>query len=114
MTCTSSDGGTTQSASSATSPVTVASLTNANTYTCTAVATNGFGDSAASTASASFVAATVPDAPDLTTVDLGSNAVIIGVSRERQRRRRHHRLHGDVHVERRRRHASRRRAPLRR
>ena len=70
VTCTSSDGGTTQSNSGATSPVTVGSLTNTNTYTCTAVATNGFGDSPDSAASSSFVAATAPDAPTLTTTDL--------------------------------------------
>ena len=47
-TCTSSDGGTTQSASGVASPITVSSLTNSDTYTCTAVATNAVGDSAAS------------------------------------------------------------------
>jgi hypothetical protein len=76
-TCVSSDGGTTQSALNTTSPVMVGSLDNGNTYTCTAVATNDFGDSAASAASSAFVVATVPDAPGLTTVDLGSNSAIV-------------------------------------
>jgi len=80
VTCTSSDGGTTQSNSASSSPITVSSLTNSSTYSCTAVATNGFGDSTDSVASSSFIAATVPDAPTLTTVDLGSNAVAIGVT----------------------------------
>ena len=74
-TCTSSDGGTTRSATDAASPITVGSLSNTKTYTCTVVATNSFGDSAASAASSSFVGATVPDAPTLTTVTLGLNSV---------------------------------------
>ena len=83
VTCTSSDGGTPQSASGATSPVTVGSLTNTSTYTCTAVATNGFGNSPDSIASGSFVAATVPDAPTLTTTVFGSNSVVGRRDRER-------------------------------
>ena len=76
-TCTSSDGGTTQTASSPSSPVTVGSLTNGKTYTCTVVATNALGNSAASAASSSFVAATVPAAPTLTGVTRGSNSAVV-------------------------------------
>ncbi len=76
-TCTSSDGGATQTASGATSPLTVTTLTNAKTYTCAVVATNSTGDSAASTASASFVAATNPSAPTVSGVTLGSNSAIV-------------------------------------
>jgi titin len=75
-TCVSSDGGASQSASGASSPVTVGSLTNSKTYTCTVVATNGFGDSAGSVASSSFVAGNVPDAPTLTGLTRGSNTAI--------------------------------------
>jgi titin len=76
-TCVSSDGGTTQSGSGASSPVTVNNLTNGKTYTCTVVATNGIGDSAASAATSSFVAIGVADAPIITSVDLGANAVTV-------------------------------------
>ena len=98
-TCTSSDGGATQSATNATSPVTVTSLTNGNTYTCTAIATNAFGNSAASSVSSSFVAAATPDAPTLTSLDLGPDSVAVVVHRERYGWRRDHRLHRDLHLE---------------
>ncbi|MFM8236407.1 MAG: fibronectin type III domain-containing protein [Actinomycetota bacterium] len=61
-TCDSSDGGASGS-NSGSSPISVSGLTNGKTYTCTVVATNGIGDSAASTPSGSFVPATVPDPP---------------------------------------------------
>ncbi|HUI47422.1 MAG TPA: fibronectin type III domain-containing protein, partial [Acidimicrobiia bacterium] len=79
-TCTSGDGGTTESNSGATSPITVSSLTNSKTYTCNVVATNTVGDSAASTSSSSFVAATVPDAPTISGVTRGDNSAIVAVT----------------------------------
>jgi Bacterial Ig-like domain (group 3)/Pentapeptide repeats (8 copies)/Fibronectin type III domain len=63
VTCTSSDGGATGSASGAGSPIVVSGLTNGNTYACTATATNTVGPSVASGPSNSFVPATVPDPP---------------------------------------------------
>jgi titin len=76
-TCTSSDGGTTKTGSNGSSPVTVSSLSNGKTYACTVVATNGVGNSPASTASGDFVAATVPDAPTIDTADRGDNAAVV-------------------------------------
>jgi len=84
---------------SATSPVTVATLTNGNTYTCTALATNALGNSASSAASASFVVATMPDAPTFGSITPGSNAVDVAVTAKRRRRRHRERLHRDVHLE---------------
>ncbi len=78
VTCTSSDGGATQSATNATSPVTVGTLTNGKTYTCTAVATNAIGDSPASSASSSFVVVGKADAPTITSLDLDVNAIVVG------------------------------------
>ena len=76
-TCTSSDGGTTQSASGASSPITVSSLTNAKTYTCTVVATNAFGDSPASNASSSITGATAPSAPSISNLTQGNLSAIV-------------------------------------
>ena len=50
--CTSSDGGAAGSNTGAASPIVVSALTNGKTYTCTVLATNAVGDSAASAASA--------------------------------------------------------------
>ena len=69
---------TAESASNALSPITVTSLTNGKTYTCTAVATNGIGDGAASTATAPFLVVGVADAPAITSVDLTLNSVTVG------------------------------------
>jgi titin len=80
VTCTSSNGGTTQSASGASSPVTATALTSGKTYTCTVVATNAIGNSPASAASASFVAgpgATVPAAPTITSITHTAGQVVI-------------------------------------
>jgi titin len=77
VTCTSTDGGTTRTGTNATDPVTVSNLTNGKTYTCTVVATNAIGDSAASDPTGSFVAGTRPSAPTLTTLSLGSDAAIV-------------------------------------
>jgi hypothetical protein len=59
MTCVSSDGGATGSASGINTPMTVSGLTNGDTYTCTATATNIGGTSRPSSASNSFVPARV-------------------------------------------------------
>ena len=77
VTCDSSDGGTTQTATNAASPITVSALTNGSTYACTVVATNSVGDSAASAPSDDFVAVTIPDAPTITGVTRGSNSAIV-------------------------------------
>ncbi|MBI5936822.1 MAG: fibronectin type III domain-containing protein [Betaproteobacteria bacterium] len=53
--CTSSDGGAAGNNSGAGSPITVSSLTNGKTYTCTVTATNSAGTGSASSASTSFV-----------------------------------------------------------
>jgi large repetitive protein len=61
--CTSSDGGATRTGSSATSPVSAASLSPGKTYTCTVTATNDVGTSSPSAASNSVIVANVPSAP---------------------------------------------------
>ena len=77
VTCTSSDGGTTRTGTDASTTVSVTALSNGNTYNCTAVATNGIGDSDPSDASDDFLAITVPDAPTITGVTLGNNSAIV-------------------------------------
>ena len=67
VTCTSSNGGTTQSNTGASSPIVVSSLTNAKSYACYMTATNAIGTSL-NGASSVFVAAAVPDAPTVVTV----------------------------------------------
>ena len=62
-TCTSSNGGATNSADDATSPITVSGLTNGATYTCTVIASSDAGDSRASTASNAAAPASIPGAP---------------------------------------------------
>jgi titin len=80
VTCPSSDGGATEHASGGASPIEVDSLTNGNTYTCTVVATNGIGDSAASAATSAFVASGVPDAPTINSVDLSDSSVVLSLT----------------------------------
>ena len=66
------------SASNAVSPVVVTGLTNGTAYTCTVVATNASGPSAASSASNSVTPATVPGAPAINGVVSGdARATII-------------------------------------
>jgi trimeric autotransporter adhesin len=74
-TCTSSDGGTAGTNSSATSPIVVTGLTNGNTYTCTVTATNTVGTSAPSPASIVAVPAAVPDAPARPIVGRGGGQI---------------------------------------
>jgi hypothetical protein len=63
VTCSSSNGGATRSATGSASPIVVRTLTAGATYTCTATATNAVGTSPPSAASNSFVAPTTPSAP---------------------------------------------------
>ncbi len=78
MTCSSSDGGTTRSASGASSPITITGLTVGKTYTCAFTSTNVVGTSGSSPASAGFVAAGLPAAPSLTstTASIARRAVV--------------------------------------
>ena len=62
-TCTSSDGGATGSNTGASSPITVSTLTNGKTYTCTVHATNTIGSGGESPASTSAVPSMVPATP---------------------------------------------------
>ncbi len=61
-TCTSSNGGVTGTASGASSPITVSSITNGKAYTCTVVTSHVLGTSAPSSASPSIVVG-VPGTP---------------------------------------------------
>ncbi len=61
--CTSTNGGDARSATGRTSPVTVTSLVNSWSYTCSVRATNGVGTGVRSEYSNVFVPATVPGAP---------------------------------------------------
>src|SRR5262249_41793390 len=61
--CTSSNGGAPGSATNATSPITVGSLTNGKTYTCSVYATNVAGNSGVSNASAVVTPGTTPSSP---------------------------------------------------
>jgi hypothetical protein len=61
-TCTSSDGGVTQSQAGNASPLTVVGLSNGKTYACSVVATNANGDGLASPPSVGVVPSTVPSA----------------------------------------------------
>ena len=70
-TATSSPGGYTGSAAS--SPVTVTGLQSNTAYTFTVTATNAYGTSSASTASASITATTVPATPSAPTISSVSN-----------------------------------------
>jgi predicted phage tail protein len=65
VSCTSSDGGGSASASGASSPVIVSGLTNVRTYTCAATATNDIGTGLPSAASNAVVPEAVPTAPTL-------------------------------------------------
>jgi titin len=79
-TCTSANGGVARSASAASSPVRVSTLTSAKTYTCTVVAINAIGTSAASAVSSSFVAAAIPTAPQISGYTRTNNAVTVAFS----------------------------------
>ena len=75
--CSSSTGGTTRSASGATSPITRTDLSSGHTYTCRVRALNAVGYGPYSTASAPFLVPTVPGAPtDVTVARSGTTATV--------------------------------------
>ncbi|MGO9876643.1 MAG: fibronectin type III domain-containing protein [Acidimicrobiia bacterium] len=77
-TCTSIDGGVTDSDSAPTSPVRVGGLTNNKTYTCSIAARNDVGLGTASVSSAAVVARpTVAAAPTITSVTAGDHSVTV-------------------------------------
>ncbi len=73
--CTSSNGGSQGLGSGGGSPITVGGLDDGKSYTCTVVATNGVGNGATSTPSASVIPKGVPAAPAKPTV-VGSDSSI--------------------------------------
>ena len=75
--CTSLDGGVPGTITGAGSPLTVAALTNGNTYTCDITSTNALGPSAASPESAEVVPLAVPDAPAKPTVVKGNARITV-------------------------------------
>ncbi len=77
-TCTSSNGGTSGTLGGSGSPIAVAGLTNGRTYTCTVTATNANGASIPSSASNSFVPATVPGPPTGVSASSGSTTTPTG------------------------------------
>jgi len=74
-TATSSPGGFTGTASS--SPITITGLQSSTQYTYTVTATNNYGTSAASAASAGVTATTVPQAPTIGTVTVSADVATI-------------------------------------
>ncbi len=74
--CSSSDGGAAGSMTGSASPITVPSLTNVKTYTCTVRATNGVGPGPASPPSASIVVG-IPEAPAPPSVSPGTGRVVV-------------------------------------
>jgi hypothetical protein len=77
-TCTSTNGGTARTASHATSPVPVLSLSPGKTYTCSVKATNAVGTSLASAPSNAVTVAQVPAAPTSAHVVSGSTTTTTG------------------------------------
>ena len=75
--CVSSDGGNEGTGTGTASPIIATALTNGKTYTCTVTATNVVGTSLPSTPSASFVPATVPDAPTIGIASDGDGTVTV-------------------------------------
>ena len=77
--CTSSDGGTAGTGTNTASPITVSSLTNGKTYTCTVTATNSAGPGAASAASnaVSPTAPVPPGAPTGVTATPGNGSLSV-------------------------------------
>ena len=75
--CSSLDGGVSGTNTGAGSPLTVAGLTNGNTYTCDIRSTNALGQSAASPESPEVVPTAVPDAPAKPTVVKGNARITV-------------------------------------
>jgi titin len=79
-TCTSTNGGVTGTAvlaGATAAPITVTSVTNADTYTCTVLATNAAGNGAASPSSLAVVPAAVPNAPAQPTTAAGNERITV-------------------------------------
>ncbi len=77
VTCTSTDGGATGSATGISSPINVSGLTNGNTYTCHLSATNSAGTSSNSDESDSALADAVPAPPSKPTVNAGPSRIVV-------------------------------------
>ncbi|HWS46375.1 MAG TPA: fibronectin type III domain-containing protein [Acidimicrobiia bacterium] len=77
ITCASANGGRLRTGAGASSPVVISGLTNGKAYTCTVLAVNAIGTGTASSASSSFVAASVPAAPRIASITRGTNSASI-------------------------------------
>src|SRR5207247_82359 len=77
VSCSSTDGDASGSATGSSSPIVVSGLTNGKTYTCTVTAANANGSSFPSGSSNSFVPATVPNAPAVGTATRGNTSVSV-------------------------------------
>ena len=75
--CTSSNGGAARFSGSASSPITVAGVTNGRTYRCSVRAVNGAGAGPASAASAAVVPSTVPNRPAPPTATAGDARISV-------------------------------------
>jgi len=78
--CTSSDGGSPNANTGTDSPITVDSLTNGNTYTCTVIASNVDGPSSPSAASSPTIPNTIPDPPAQPTAIAGNSQLTVSFS----------------------------------
>ncbi len=78
--CTSSNGGTAGTNTGASSPITVGSLDNGKTYTCTVTATNANGNGPASPASNPAVPSTTPAAPTQPGASAGNAQITVTFS----------------------------------
>ena len=77
VTCTSSDGGATGTATGHSSPINVSGLTNGNTYTCHVSATNSAGTSSISDESGAAVAIAAPAPPSKPTLTPGPSRIAV-------------------------------------
>jgi len=75
--CSSSNGGVAGSNSAVTSPISVGSLSNGKSYSCTVTATNANGTSPPSPASAPVIPSTVPNAPGQPTAGVGNGELTV-------------------------------------
>jgi len=79
-TCTSSNGGALGTGTGNAPPVTVGSLTNDKTYTCTVKATNSVGASSADSAASAAIVPTLGSAPNTPTIGTATQASSTGIS----------------------------------